>query len=108
MKTLRPEEDIGQTVASLRVLASWPLRRLVFFSGTGRIFPEGHASIQAFLQFITQLAAEVARHHQAGQSPPEIVITLFGQEDPMAAMTNGQFTAENLVRSLIAQGEREH
>jgi len=106
VKTLRPEEDIGQTIASLRELASWPAKRLTLFSGTGRIFPEGHRSIQSFLQYITELAAKVMAYHQAGQSPGEIVLALFGREDPMAAMTNGQFTVENLVRSLIASEER--
>jgi len=36
-----------------------------------------------------------------GLNPVEIMRELFGGEHPFAQMTNGQYTTENLIRSVL-------
>lgn len=101
IKTLRPEEDIGEIVSSIQLLRELNTSRMVVFSGTGRIFTEGRKTIDGFLSFVSDLRRKVIERHLSGSKTGEIVEAIFGNEDPKKALTQDQFSCENLVKSII-------
>jgi glyoxylase-like metal-dependent hydrolase (beta-lactamase superfamily II) len=106
VKALRPEEDLAEILASLRKLAALDTERLVFFTSLGRIYPNGREVLEAFFSYIADLCAKMDNTSGAGRSLQDMVVHVFGGEDPMAAMTNGQFSRENLVREIMKLGTR--
>jgi glyoxylase-like metal-dependent hydrolase (beta-lactamase superfamily II) len=105
VKTLRPEEDIATTIVSLRKLAALETERLILFTSSGRIFEDGRATLANFERFIGDLSRPIRDLHGQGRSIPEIVTALFGGEDPRALRTDGQFSCENLIRSVLNMGK---
>lgn len=101
LRTIRPEEDVAATAESLRRIAALGTDRLVLLTSLGRVFENGREVLEAFDRFITKLSQKARALRARGRSIPEIMVELFGNEDPRAALTNGQFTTENLVRSVL-------
>jgi len=101
VRTIRPEEDMGKTLHSLRKIAALPTDRLVLLTALGRIFENGREALASFDHYLEDLSRRARELRAEGRSVPEIVTDLFGGEDPRAPLTNGQFTTENLVRSCL-------
>ena len=101
VKTIRPEEEIEITIASLRKLACLDTKRLVLLTSLGLIFEDGREAIAAFEEFIADISAKARELNSRGRSILEIVTDLFGGEDPRALLTNGQFSREHLIRSIL-------
>ncbi len=101
VRTLRPEEDIGEIVASHRKLSDLETERLVLLTSSGKIFEEGRKTMADFAQFIDGILQKSRDLHNSGKSEDEIVKALFGGEDPRAALTNNQFSSANLIRSVL-------
>jgi len=101
MKFIRPEEKMGETVASMRRLISLPGDRLVLFTSVRRIVEDGRQALQACIDYLEELSRQAKELAERGLGVPEIVRELFGGEHAFAELTNGQYTAENLVRSVL-------
>ncbi|MDO9230686.1 MAG: MBL fold metallo-hydrolase, partial [Syntrophales bacterium] len=80
MKFIRPEEDMGKTVASMRRLMDLPAHRLILFTSVGRIVEDGRRALQDCIQSIEELSRRAKALEKNGRGVPEIVRELFGGE----------------------------
>ncbi|MEW5785669.1 MAG: MBL fold metallo-hydrolase [Bacillota bacterium] len=103
IKVLRPEEEIGGIMRSMRKLLDRG-QDLVLFTAIGKIVPDGRRALSSCLAYLENLGRSVQLMHQEGFSENQIVERLFGGESSMADLTNGQFTTSNLIRSLLKSG----
>jgi glyoxylase-like metal-dependent hydrolase (beta-lactamase superfamily II) len=101
MKFIRPEEDMGATVASMKKLIALPANRLILFTSVGRIVKDGREALQSCIHYIEDLFNRAKVLENEGLSVTEIIRRLFGGEHSFAQMTNGQYTTENLIRSVL-------
>jgi len=101
MKFIRPEEEMGETVASMKRLIDLPTDRLILFTSVGRIVEDGRRALQDCIQYIEDLSRRAKALEKNGRGVPEIIRELFGGEHAFAEMSNGQYTTENLVRSVL-------
>lgn len=100
IKVLRPEEDARTIMRSMEKLLALPYR-LTLLTSIGRIIPQGKEALRACLEHLRDLQHRAGRLQQEGLAAPQIVERLFGGESSLAALTGGQFAAENLVKSLL-------
>ena len=101
LKFIRPEEDMGTTVVSQERLASLDTQRLILFTSSGRIVEDGRKALEECVRNVRALSRKAKDLQVQGRTVAEIMNTLFGGEHPRAQMTNGQFTTENLIRSVL-------
>ena len=101
MKFIRPEEKMGETVVSMKRLIDLPTDRLILFTSVGRIVEDGRRALQDCIQYIEALSRRAKVLEKDGRGVPEIIRELFGGEHAFAALSNGQYTTENLVRSVL-------
>ncbi len=101
MKFIRPEEEMGETVASLRKLLALPTNRLILFTSIGRIVEEGRQVLCTCIDSIEGLSRRAKALEREGCTVPEIMHRLFGGEHSFAQLTNGQYRTENLIRSVL-------
>jgi glyoxylase-like metal-dependent hydrolase (beta-lactamase superfamily II) len=105
MKFIRPEEDMGETVASMQRLIDLPTDRLILFTSVGRIVESGRQALRECIQYIEVLSSRAKALEKNGCGVPEIIRELFGGEHDFADLSNGQYTTENLVRSVLKMGD---
>lgn len=105
MKFIRPEEDMGLTIQSMKRLIELDTERLVLFTSVGKIVEEGRETLGRTIDYLEDLAEKVHFLRCSGRSVDQIMMELFGGEHPFAELTNGQYTTENLVRSLLKMEE---
>jgi glyoxylase-like metal-dependent hydrolase (beta-lactamase superfamily II) len=101
LKFIRPEEDMGVTVASQEKLAGLDTKRLILFTSSGRIVEDGRKALGECVRNVRALSRQAKELQALGRTVAEIVNELFGGEQPRAERTNGQFTSENLIRSVL-------
>jgi glyoxylase-like metal-dependent hydrolase (beta-lactamase superfamily II) len=104
VRVIRPEEDIETTVTSLERLVALETQRLVLFTSSGRIVEDGRKALLECAGYLRALSRKAKDLQTQGRAVHEIVNTLFGGEHPRAQRTNGQFTAENLIQSVLKMG----
>jgi glyoxylase-like metal-dependent hydrolase (beta-lactamase superfamily II) len=101
MKFIRPEEDMGETVASMQRLIALPTERLILFTSVGRIVENGRQALEECIRYLEDLSGRAKALTQKGLGVQEVVREMFGVEHGFAELTNGQYTTENLVRSVL-------
>jgi len=101
MKFIRPEEEMGETVTSLGKLIALPTNRLILFTSVGRIIEEGRQALRSCINSIEDLSRRAKALEQEGLGVAEIMQRLFGGEHSFSQLTNGQYTTENLIRSVL-------
>jgi glyoxylase-like metal-dependent hydrolase (beta-lactamase superfamily II) len=101
MKFIRPEEEMGETVASMKRLIALPSDRLILFTSVGRIVEDGRRALRDCIQYSEDLSRRAKALEKDGRDVPEIIRELFGGEHAFAALSNGQYTTENLIRSVL-------
>ncbi|MBW1990238.1 MAG: MBL fold metallo-hydrolase [Deltaproteobacteria bacterium] len=104
-KFTRPEEDMGQAVASMRTLVNLPTDRLVLFTSVGKIIEDGRGALTNTIEYLTGLSRQAKSLVARGRSPEQIMDTLFGGEHNFATITNGHYRTMNLVKSLLEMEE---
>lgn len=104
MKFIRPEEEMGETVASLRRLIALPAKRLILFTSVGRIVEEGRQSLRSCIDSIEGLSRRAKALAREGLEVTEIMQRLFGGEHRFSQLTNGHYSTENLIRSVLRMG----
>ncbi len=101
IRTIRPEEDMGAIVSSLRRIATLGTERLVLLTSIGRIIENGREALADFIRSISALSLKAKGLQARGISAGGIVTELFGGEDPRSERTNNHYTTENLVRTIL-------
>jgi glyoxylase-like metal-dependent hydrolase (beta-lactamase superfamily II) len=107
VRVIRPEEDMETTVTSLQRLAALETQRLVLFTSSGRIVEDGRKALEECAGYLRALSRKAKDLQAQGRTVQEIMSALLGGERPRAQRTNGQFTAENLIRSVLKMGQGE-
>jgi glyoxylase-like metal-dependent hydrolase (beta-lactamase superfamily II) len=100
-KFIRPEENIGEIIQSMRKLIELPTERLVLFTAVGKIVENGRKSLGQCISYLTDLAAKVHRLNDSGSTIDEILVNEFGGEHAFSQLTNGQFSTRSLIASLL-------
>ncbi|HOP61795.1 MAG TPA: MBL fold metallo-hydrolase [Spirochaetota bacterium] len=101
IKYIRPEENIGEQIESMKMLYSLPSEKLVLFTATGRVIEDGRKSLNECVENLNALGKKVREMSGKGKSPEEIMTALFGGEHSFSQLTNGQFSTLNLVKSIL-------
>jgi len=97
---VRPQEDQWQVIADSKKLLS--LRPRALFPAPGaNIITEPVPALEQTIQYLEELGHKVTKLHKKGLSPAEIVKRIFGNEAPLAELTQQQFSSLNLVKSYF-------
>lgn len=99
VKNLRRDEDFNQILDSLHQLTNLDIAT-IFCSVSGAI-PNGNQTLARKIAFMEDLQSRVRIQHQEGQSPVAIRRQLLGKENSMYWLSNGHFSKQNLVDSIL-------
>ncbi len=100
-KAIRLNEDMGEVVRSMEKLASLPVRELTLFTSLGLVVPDGRKALLECVRFLRESAHRAKELDRQGLSAAAIRDKLFGRESLLASVTEGDVSAENMVRSLL-------
>ncbi len=101
LKFIRPEEDMGETIDSMKKLLKYDTERLILFTSVGKIIEDGRGAFKRCISYLEDLSEKAKSLRNKGKTVKEIMAELFEGEHYFAEMTNGQYTTENLVRSIL-------
>ena len=101
LKFIRPEEDMDQTIQSMKRLLDFKTERLVLFTSVGKIIEDGRAALEGCIAYLENLSMKAKHLKDRGYTVKEIIQDIFVGEHNFAQLTNGQYTTENLVRSVL-------
>lgn len=97
----RPEDDIGLTVRSMQRIVDVRTDRLVLFTALGRIVPDGRGALRACMEYLRDLSRRARELQRQGLDAPAIRDAIFGRETSLAGVTEGDFSAENMVCAVL-------
>jgi glyoxylase-like metal-dependent hydrolase (beta-lactamase superfamily II) len=98
-RALRADYNIYAIIDSLRKLAQLEVSRL--FPGSGTVRDNPREEIVLKIEYLEETGGQVRELHQKGLSLSHIRRAVFGRELPIAYITLGHFSAQNLVRSYL-------
>jgi ribonuclease/clavin/mitogillin len=98
-KNIDQQFDRYLIVDSLHKLAQLPVDML-FCSLLGPV-PNGQEALLTKLDFMQRLRDQVLDLHHQGLSPTEIRIKVLGEEEVMTQMTDGHYSKQNTVDSIL-------
>ncbi len=101
LKVIRPDEDRGETIKSMEKLIFLDAERLVLFTSVGKIIEKGREALAACIRYLEDLSGKSKEFRDQGYGINGIVKKIFGGEHKFAEMTNGQYTTENLIKSVL-------
>lgn len=101
LKVIRPDEDMREAIKSVERLISLDAERLILFTSVGKIIEKGREALAACIRYLKDLAGKSKGFRDQGYDIDGIVKEIFGGEHKFAEMTNGQYTTENLIRSVL-------
>ncbi|MFH1150030.1 MAG: MBL fold metallo-hydrolase [Actinomycetota bacterium] len=100
-KVIRADEDAAGLIASMKLLAGLPSERLVLFTSMGKVIPEGRVALLSCAGYLQELGFEARALAAAGLSPVEVRERLLGEGSSLDTITDGHFSSDNLVASLL-------
>ena len=98
-KALRADYDIYAIIDSLKKLAQLEVTRLFPASGTVRDNPREDLVLK--VEYLEETGSQVRELHQKSLSLSQIRNEIFGRELPIAYITLGHFSGQNLARSYL-------
>jgi ribonuclease/clavin/mitogillin len=101
LKFVRPEEDMGVTIDSMKKLLDYDTERLILFTSVGKIIEDGRVVLEKCINYLEDLSRKAKTLRNRGCAEEDIIKELFGGEHYFAELTNGQYTTENLIRSVL-------
>ncbi len=101
-KVIRPEENVREIINSMQKLVALPYQ-LTLFTSVGKIIENGKESLKSCIHYLTELAQKAKKLESRGFTVQEIRDEIFGGESSLAQLTSGQFSSENLIRSLLLE-----
>lgn len=96
---LRADEDFEPTLESLKRLASLDIKTI--FCGLKGVVENGKAALNSKIQHMEELKNRTLDLKQNGVPPNKIRRLLLGYEDGMFYLSNGHFSKQNLVNSIL-------
>lgn len=99
-RVTRPEEDIEGIIESMNRLLRQPYE-FTLFPSVGEVVINGREALKNCVDYLTGLRQHARQLAGEGLTPPEIRDAVFGRESALAELTGGQFSSENLIRSLL-------
>ncbi|MBM3155715.1 MAG: MBL fold metallo-hydrolase [Chloroflexi bacterium] len=100
-KAIRLNEDMGEVVRSMEKLANLPVKELTLFTSAGPVVPDGRKALQECVRFLRESAHRAKELARQGLATVDIRDKLFGRESMLALITEGDVSAENMVRALL-------
>ncbi len=94
---LRADENLGQTVKSLRALLKFEFDTL--FCGHRGVVHQAREQIGAKLDYLEDLRGQVRERRQRGETISAITLELLGKEDFLSWFSGGHFSKRNLVQA---------
>jgi len=101
IKFIRPEENIGELMASMKKIYDIVSGELTLFTSVGKIIDDGHGALKSCIDYLDGLRIKVRQYRSDGYDADEIMKLIFGEESDFSKLTNGQFSSMNLTRSLL-------
>ena len=99
---VRPMDDVRQIIADLKKVKD--LKPHILFPAPGKVRTEPVPMLEQTIQYLEDLGQKVMELHDKGLSPSEIVQQIFGNEAPIAELTQQQFSSLNMVKSFLTKG----
>ncbi len=99
-KVIRPEEDIAEIISSMKKLLELPYD-FTLFPSVGEVVLKGKEAVSNCVNYLSDLHSRSKQLAREGLTPPEIRDSIFGKESTLAMLTDGQFSSENLIKSLL-------
>ena len=100
-KAIRPEDDIAEITRSMKKLIDLKTDKLILFTSLGNVVPEGRVALQSCIEYFQDLSRRARQLEKKGLSISAIRDELFGGESSLAEPTDGDFSAENMVRAVL-------
>ena len=100
-KAIRPEEDMGETARSMQHLIDLKTDELILFTGLGNVVPNGREALRACIAYLKDLSIKAKQLKNQGLSTSAIRDQIFGRETVLAGITEGDVSAENMVRAIL-------
>ncbi len=97
----RAEDDIGLTVRSMQRIVDLRTDRLVLFTALGKIVPNGREALRACMAYLRDLSLRAKGLQRQGLDAPAIRDVIFGRETSLAVVSEGDFSAENMIRAVL-------
>jgi len=100
-KAIWSGEDMAEVTRSMKKLIEYPTDKLTLFTSLGLVVPDGREALQACVRFLEESARRAKELARQGLSIAAIRDELFGRESILASVTEGDVSAENMVRALL-------
>ena len=100
-KAIRPEEDMGETSRSMQKLIDLKTDELVLFTGLGNVVQDGRETLRACTAYLRDLSLKAKQLTKQGFSTSAIRDQIFGRETVLAGITEGDVSAENMIRAVL-------
>ncbi len=105
-KAFRPHEDIAETIKSMKKLVELQTDRLVLFTALGRIVQDGRKALETCIEYLQDLSQKTKYLAKKGLSITAIREELIGEDTSLAPLTDGDFSAENLIKSILRKNKK--
>jgi glyoxylase-like metal-dependent hydrolase (beta-lactamase superfamily II) len=99
---VRPMDDVRQIIADLKKVKD--LKPHILFPAPGNVRTEPVPVLERTIRYLEDLGQKVMELSNKGLSPAEIVQQIFGNEAPIAELTQQQFSSLNMVKSFLKTG----
>jgi len=101
-KVILREENIPQTIASLRKVLAYDFRD-VFCAHAGPL-DDGRSALQRKLDYLEDLRGNILHLHEKGLTPEEIKQSLFPKKYPITFFSSGEWDSLHIIRSVLQAG----
>ncbi len=98
---VRPEDDIAEIVRSMRRLIDLEVEKLILFTSAGKVVEDGREALQSCIEYFRDLSQRAKQLEREGLSVGAIRGRIFGRETSLAGPTEGDFSAENMIRAVL-------
>ena len=92
---------MGETASSMQKLVDLKTDRLILFTSLGNVVQDGREALRACIAYLRDLSLKAKQLEKQGLSAGTIRDQLFGRETVLAGITEGDVSAENMVRALL-------
>jgi glyoxylase-like metal-dependent hydrolase (beta-lactamase superfamily II) len=100
-KAVRPEEDIAGIARSMQKLVNLKTEQLILFTSLGNVVQDGREALQSCIAYLEDLSQKAKQLGKQGLSASAIRDKLFGRETVLAGITEGDVSAENMIRAAL-------
>jgi hypothetical protein len=92
---------MGETARSMQKLVDLKTDELVLFTGLGNVVQDGREALRACIAYLKDLSLKAKRLEKQGLSAGAIRDQLFGRETILAGLSEGDISAENMIRAVL-------